>query len=289
MKEAVIVAGVRTAVGKAHRGILSHTRPDEMAAVVLKELMRRAGGMDPELLDDVILGCAYPEAEQGRNVARLSALVAGFPVSVTGVTVNRFCASGLEAIATASQRITCGSAKVIAAGGTESMSMVPRGGHGTSPNPRLAVDWPGAMISMGLTAENVAAEFSVSREDQDAFGFRSQTLASAAIREGRFSGEIVPLEVETKTLGHDGEVHTTNIVFDTDEGVRHDTKLESMAKLPAAFKTGGSVTAGNSSQMSDGAAAVLVIERETALTFGLRPLVRALNQRIGGTPHDHHR
>ena len=284
MREAVIVAGVRTAVGKAHRGTLVHTRPDEMAAVVLKELLRRAGALDTAVVDDVILGCAYPEAEQGRNVARLAALRAGFPVSVTGVTVNRFCASGLEAIATASQRITCGSAKAIVAGGAESMSMVPRGGHGASPNPWLAANWPGALINMGLTAENVAAEFNVSREDQDKFGFRSQTLASAAIKEGRFKDEIVPLEVETTTVGGDGQVHTRKVVFDTDEGVRHNAKLEPMAKLPAAFKTGGSVTAGNSSQMSDGSATVLLMDREVAESHGLRPLARLVGYATGGVP-----
>ncbi len=282
MKEAVIVAGVRTAVGKAHRGTLCHTRPDDMAAVVLKELLLRAGNLDPAVVDDVILGCAYPEAEQGGNVARLAALLAGFPVSVAGVTVHRFCASGLEAIVTASQRITCGSAKVIAAGGTESMSMVPRGGHGFSPNPSLAANWPEPLISMGLTAEKVAAEFGVSREDQDKFSLRSHRLASAAIKEGRFKDEIVPLQVKTTTLGQDGRVQTRSVVFDTDEGARNDSNPASMAKLPAVFKTGGTVTAGNSSQMSDGSAAVLVADREAAESYGLEPLARLAGYAVCG-------
>ena len=282
MNEAVIVAGVRTPVGRANRGTLRYTRPDDMAALVLKELLLRAGELDPSLVDDVVLGCAYPEAEQGKNVARLAALLAGFPVSVPGATVNRFCASGLEAIAVAAQRIACGSAKIIVAGGTESMSMIPRGGRHIIPNPELAENWPGALINMGFTAENVAAQFHVSREDQDAFGFRSQSLASAAIKDGRFKDEIVPVETETVVVGEDGEVERKTVVFDTDEGVRHGTKLESMAKLRPVFRRDGTVTAGNSSQMSDGAAAVLVMNGETAESLGLRPLARFIGYAAGG-------
>jgi acetyl-CoA acyltransferase len=230
----------------------------------------------------VIMGCAYPEAEQGRNVARIAALRAGFPVSVPGTTVNRFCASGLETIAMATHRIACGSANAIIAGGTESMSMMPWGGHYTSPNPWLAANWPGALISMGLTAENVANEYKVSREDQDAFGLRSHTLASAAIRKKKFGDEIVPLEVETIEVDIDGQIRVSEVLFDTDEGVRHDSKLEAMAKLRPAFKVGGSVTAGNSSQMSDGAAAVLVMDREMAKSYGLQPLVQIVGYATGG-------
>jgi acetyl-CoA acyltransferase len=284
MKEAVIVAGVRTAVGKAFRGALCHTRPDDMAAVVLKELLRRAGNLDPAMVDDVILGCAYPEAEQGKNLARIAALLAGFPASVPGMTVNRFCASGLEAIAIAAQRIACGGAKVIIAGGTESMSLVPRGGRHASPNPTFAANWPGAMITMGFTAENVAARFHVSREDQDAFGFRSQSLASAAIKEGKFKDEIVAIETKTTTVGEDHRPHSSKAVFDTDEGVRHNAKLDSMAKLKPAFKADGSVTAANSSQMSDGSAAVLVMSRDMAKSLGLRPLARFVGYATAGVP-----
>jgi acetyl-CoA acyltransferase len=284
MRDAVIVAGVRTAVGRAHAGALRTYRPDDMAAVVMAELLRRAGSFDPALVDDVILGCATPEAEQGRNVARVAALRAGFPATVAGLTVNRFCASGLEAIAIASQRIQAGSADVVIAGGTESMSLIPRGGHHQSPNPWLAAHWPGALTSMGLTAENVAVKYQVSREDQDAFGYRSQTLASAAIRAGRFADEIVPLDVETCEVDPGGTLRSSRTRFDTDEGVRHDTTLASMAKLKPAFKAGGTVTAGNSSQMSDGAAAVLLMEAGKATTMGLTPLARLAGYAVAGVP-----
>ena len=284
MKEAVIVAGVRTAVGKANRGSLRNTRPDDLAAVVLNELLKRAGDLDPGLVDDVVLGCAYPEAEQGKNVARMALLLAGFPVSVPGMTVNRFCASGLEAIAIAAQRIAAGSAKIIIAGGTESMSLIPRGGRHVVPNPALAADWPGVYVNMGITAENVAARFQVSREDQDAFGFRSQSLASAAIRDGKFEDQIVPIETRTTMVDDDGKVRSKSLVFDTDEGVRHDIKLESMTKLKPVFKRGGTVTAGNSSQMSDGSAGVLVMSREMADSLGLRPLARFAGYATGGVP-----
>ena len=284
MKEAVIVAGVRTAVGKANRGSLRNTRPDDLAAVVLNELLKRAGDLDPGLVDDVVIGCAYPEAEQGKNVARMALLLAGFPVSVPGMTVNRFCASGLEAIAIAAQRIAAGSAKIIIAGGTESMSLIPRGGRHVVPNPALAADWPGVYVNMGITAENVAARFQVSREDQDAFGFRSQSLASAAIRDGKFEDQIVPIETRTTMVDDDGKVRSKSLVFDTDEGVRHDIKLESMTKLKPVFKRGGTVTAGNSSQMSDGSAGVLVMSREMADSLGLRPLARFAGYATGGVP-----
>jgi acetyl-CoA acyltransferase len=266
----VIVSAVRTAVGKAPRGALRHTRPDEMAATVVRAAIQRAAGLDPALIDDVILGCAMPEAEQGLNVARIAALRAGVPVSASAATVNRFCASGLESIAIAADRIAAGSARAVIAGGTESMSLIPMGGHKVAPNPTLVSDYPDVYLSTGLVAENHAREASVSREEQDQFAFESHQKALAAIGAGRFAGEIVPL---TTAEGQE---------FTVDEGPRRDTSLQALAALKPAFHARGSVTAGNSSQTSDGAAAVIVMDETLASDLRLRPLGRLLGYATAG-------
>jgi acetyl-CoA acyltransferase len=263
MKEAVIVSAVRTAVGKAPRGALRYTRPDEMAAVVIAEALRRAPGLDPAEVDDVILGCAMPEAEQGLNVARIASLRAGVPITASAVTVNRFCSSGLQAIAYAAERIMAGGATAIVAGGTESMSMIPMGGHKVAPNPALVDTYPDVYLTTGLVAENHAREAGISRDAQDAFALRSHQRAIAAIDSGRFAVEIVPLEV----TGNGGP-------FAVDEGPRRETSLDALAKLEPAFHVNGTVTAGNSSQMSDGAAAVVVMSGDRARELGLTPLGR---------------
>lgn len=281
MKEAVIVAGVRTAIGRAPRGVLHTTRPDEMAATVIAELLRKAEGLPVECVEDVILGCAFPEAEQGFNVARVAALRAGLPNVVPGQTVNRFCSSGLQSIAIASQQIISGMGRCLIACGAESMSMVPMVGKNPAPNPWLAENHPEAYLGMGLTAEQVAKEFKVSRQDQDAFAFRSHQRAIAAQDAGRFSGEIVPLTVETVSVV-DGKPQRQSIKVDRDEGPRRDTSLQALSALKPAFSAKGSVTAGNSSQTSDGAAAVLVMERGFAEELALRPLVRFVSFAVAG-------
>ncbi|HVC19580.1 MAG TPA: thiolase family protein [Vicinamibacterales bacterium] len=275
MHDAVIVAAVRTAIGKAPGGTLRTTRPDEMAAAVIGEVLRRAPGVDPVEIDDVIMGCAMPEAEQGLNVARIAALRAGLPVSAPAVTVNRFCSSGLQSVAFAAERIMCGFAQTIIAGGTESMSLVPMGGHKIAPNPWLVAHYPDVYLSTGLVAENHARESHVSREDQDAFALRSHQLAVAAIADGRFRDEIVPLAVRLVEPGAGaGAPAVREVTFDTDEGPRRDTSADALAKLKPAFHAGGTVTAGNSSQMSDGAAALVVMSGERARALGLAPLAR---------------
>ena len=271
MHEAVIVSAVRTATGKAPGGTLRGTRPDEIAAAVITEALRRAPALDPSEIDDVILGCAMPEAEQGLNVARIASLRAGLPVTVSAVTINRFCSSGLQAIAFAAERIMCGSASAILAGGTESMSLVPMGGHKIAPNPTLVDRYPDAYLSTGLVAENHARESAISREEQDAFALRSHQRAIAAIDAGRFKEEIVPVTV---TLIDPAPPATRQLTFDTDEGPRRDTSAAALAKLRPAFHAAGSVTAGNSSQTSDGAAAVLVMSAARAQACGLEPLGR---------------
>jgi acetyl-CoA acyltransferase len=282
MREAVIVSAVRTAVGKAPSGSLRSMRPDDMAAVVIREALNRAAPLNAEQVEDVILGCAYPEAQSGTNVGRIAALRAGFPVSVPGMTVNRFCSSGLQSIALAAQRVIANEVDVVIAGGTESMSLIPRGGHAYAPNPHLVQEWPGVYISMGLTAENVAEQYGIDREDSDDFGFRSHDLASKAIKSEMFKDEIVPLDLENVELGSDGNPMEQKKVFDTDEGVRLEPNREAMSKLRPVFKVGGSVTAGNSSQTSDGAAAVVVMESSKAEEFGLQPLVRFVGYAVGG-------
>jgi acetyl-CoA acyltransferase len=270
MHEAVIVSAVRTATGKAPGGTLRSTRPDEMAAAVIAEALRRAPALDPSEIDDVILGCAMPEAEQGLNVARIASLRAGVPVTASAVTINRFCSSGLQAIAFAAERIMCGSATAILAGGTESMSLVPMGGNKIAPNPALIDNYPDVYLSTGLVAENHARESAISREDQDAFALRSHQRAVAAIDAGRFKDEIVPLTVTSV----DGVPATRQRTFDTDEGPRRDTSAAALATLRPAFHTSGTVTAGNSSQTSDGAAAALVMSADRAGALGLAPLGR---------------
>jgi acetyl-CoA acyltransferase len=283
MKDAVIVSAVRTPVGKAPAGMLRTTRPDEMAAVVLAEALARAPGIEPSEIDDVILGCAMPEAEQGLNVARIASLRAGLPVSASAVTVNRFCASGLQAIAQAAERIAAGQATAILAGGTESMSLVPMGGHKVAPNPSLVATYPDVYLTTGLVAENHARESRISREAQDAFALESHRRAIAAIDAGRFNDEIVPLPVTLVELPSGNGAPTTRTHrFSMDEGPRRDTSAEALAKLRPAFHVAGSVTAGNSSQMSDGAAAVLVVEAERARTLGLTPLARFVGYATAG-------
>lgn len=273
MREAVIVSAVRTAVGKAPRGALKDARPDEMAAFAIKEAVRRVQGLDPADIDDVVMGCALPEAEQGLNVARIAALRAGLPPTVAGQTVNRFCASGLQAIAIAAGHIMNGFADVVVAGGTESMSLMPgQAGHNFAPNPSLVEHWPDVYISMGLTAENVARKYGISREDQDAYAYSSHRRAAEAIKTGKFKEEIVPISVKRWTSNGDGKPKADEVVFSLDEGVRYDTSLEALAKLKPVFAKAGVVTAGNSSQTSDGAAAVVVMSAERARRMGLEPL-----------------
>ena len=269
MHDAVIVSATRTAVGKAPNGALRTVRPDEMAAAVISEALRRAPGLDPADISDVILGCAMPEAEQGLNVARIASLRAGVPVTASAVTVNRFCASGLQAIAFAAERIMCGSADAIIAGGTESMSMVPMGGNKVSPNPALVDSYPDVYLSTGLVAENHAREASISREEQDAFALRSHERALAAIKDGRFADEITPLTYKLV----DGAA-IREVVFTQDEGPRRDTSAAALAKLKPAFHALGTVTAGNTSQTSDGASAAIVTSADFAKSRGLKPLAR---------------
>ncbi|MGD1157358.1 MAG: acetyl-CoA C-acyltransferase [Terriglobia bacterium] len=284
MKEAVIVSIARTAVGKAPRGALHSTRPDDMAAAVIREVLRRAPALDPSEVEDVILGCAMPEAEQGNNVARVASLRAGLPVTCPAMTVNRFCSSGLQAIALASERILAGFAAVVVAGGTETMSMIPIGGYHFSPNPYLIEHYPDSYLSMGLTAENLAAKYRITREEQDRFSLRSHERAIAAIDQGKFREEIVPLEVIEVGLNGRNKPQTRKVLFDTDEGPRRDTSMEALAKLKPAFHAHGTVTAGNASQMSDGAAAALVMSLDKAKALGLKPLARFLSFATAGCP-----
>jgi len=282
MNEAVIVSIARTAVGKAPRGALRNTRPDEMAAAAIGEVLRRAPGLEPKEVEDVVLGCAMPEAEQGNNVARVSSLRAGLPVSCSAMTINRFCSSGLQAIAIACERIMAGFAEVVLAGGTETMSMIPMGGFHFAPNPYLIEHYPDSYLNMGLTAENLARKYNITRERQDEFALRSHLRALAAITEGRFKDEIVPLEViEVSPNGKD-KPRTRQIRFDTDEGPRSDTSMDALAKLKPAFHARGTVTAGNASQTSDGAAVALVMSAEKAKTLGLKPLARFVSFATAG-------
>jgi acetyl-CoA acyltransferase len=282
MHEAVIVSGVRTAVGKAPRGALRTVRPDELAALVVKEAIARAPGLNPAEVEDVIMGCAMPEGEQGLNLARIAAQRAGLPDTVAGVTVNRFCASGLQTIAMAAQQIMSGMAEVIVAGGAESMSMVPMSGNKFSPNPYLAQHDPAVYLNMGLTAENVARAHKISRDDQDAFALRSHQNALRAQAEGRFDASIVPVETELVTLDAAGKRKVEPLIFAKDEGPRADTSAEALAKLKPVFHAQGSVTAGNSSQTSDGAAAVVVMSRSKAEALGLKPRARFVSFAVGG-------
>lgn len=285
MRDAVIVAGVRTPIGRAHKGTLKDVRPDDLAAVVIKEAIARAPGVTADTIDDVIFGCAMPEGEQGLNVARIAAVLAGLPTSVPGFTVNRFCSSGLQAIALAAERIMLGQADVIVAGGVESMSRVPMTGFKPSPNPELVRSAPEVYMGMGLTAERVAEKYGVSREDQDAFALESHRRAAAAIDSGKFKDEIVPVEVKRTTFDGKRAV-TETVTFDTDEGVRRDTSLEALANLRPAFKQGGTVTPGNASQVSDGAAAVVVMSAEKAAELGLAPMAVYRSFAVAGVDPD---
>ena len=284
MTDAVIVSAVRTAVGRAPKGTLRATRPDEMAATVITEALSRAAGIEPAEVEDVMLGCAMPEGEQGMNVARIASLRAGVPIEASAVTINRFCSSGLQAIAFAAERIMVGAAETIVAGGTESMSLIPMGGHKIAPNPRLMQDYPDVYLSTGLVAENHAREAQVSREEQDAFALRSHQRAVDAIEAGRFRDEIVPLKVQVVEPAHgNGEApRVRTIEFDTDEGPRPDTSLEALARLRPVFHVHGSVTAGNASQTSDAAAAVVITSRERAERAGLKPLARFVTYATAG-------
>ena len=277
MTDAVIVSAVRTPVGKAPRGTLRTTRPDELGATVIAEALKRAPGIEPGEVEDVILGCAMPEAEQGMNVARIASLRAGVPIGASAITVNRFCSSGLQAIAYGAERIMVGGADAVVAGGTESMSLIPMGGHKVAPNPGLMKDYPDVYLSTGLVAENHAREAKVSRAEQDAFALRSHQRAVAAIDAGRFEEELVPIEVRVAEPANGkggGRPTVRTVAFTADEGPRRDTSLEVLGGLRPAFRVRGSVTAGNSSQMSDGAAAVVLTSRERAERAGLDPLAR---------------
>ena len=280
MREAVIVSAVRTAVGKAYKGALRATRPDDLAAVAIGDAVARVPGLDAKEIEDVILGCAMPEAEQGMNVARIAALRAGLPVEASAITINRFCSSGLQAIAMAAERIMLGHSEVIVAGGTESMSMVPMGGNKISPNPWLMDHYPDSYLGMGLTAENLARKYGVTREQADEFSYQSHQKALAAIAAGKFKDEVVPVEVSVTSVengnGTRAKVKTSKITFNTDEGPRADTSPAALAKLKPAFHARGVTTAGNSSQMSDGAAAAVVMSAERARAIGAKPMGRFL-------------
>ena len=272
MREAVIVAACRTAVGKAPRGTLKDTRPEQMGCTVLGELLKRAGGLDPELIDDVIIGCTFPEATQGLNLGRVLVMSMGWPDRIPGMTVNRFCSSGLQAIAIGAEKIMCGYSDVVIGGGVESMSQIPMGGSMMYPNPALVDIRPGAFTGMGLTAENVAERYDIGREEQDEFGARSQQRAEAAIKAGRFKSQIVPLTVKKQTPLPNGHFAYEEVIFDTDEGMRPGTTKENIATIRPAFKPNGTVTAGNSSQTSDAAAGVVLMSKEKAKALGLKPM-----------------
>ena len=273
MKEAVIVSAVRTAVGKAPKGTLKNTRPDDLGAAAIKEAVSRAG-VDAALVDDVIMGCAFPEAEQGMNVARTAMIAAGLPVETSAMTVNRYCSSGLQTVALAADRIRTGGADVIVAGGIETMSMIPMGGNVVRPNPTIVDSYPDYYLNMGLTAENLARKYEITREKADEFSLQSHQKAVAAIAAGNFKKEIVPYTVHVDEFDEKGRVRRKEVVFETDEGPRTDTSIESLAKLKPAFHAKGTVTAGNSSQMSDGAAATVVMSADKAKELGVTPLAR---------------
>ena len=275
MREAVIVSSVRTAVGKAFKGTLRTTRPDDLAATAIKGALERVPQVDPKEIEDVIIGCAMPEAEQGMNVARIASLRAGLPVECSAMTINRFCSSGLQAISLAADSIASGRAEVAVAGGVESMTMIPMGGHKVSANPWLISNYPDSYLSMGLTAERLAQRFHISREEADQFSLRSHQKAIAAIQAGRFEDETVPVPVSF-TTPNGSKPKRVEITFKVDEGPRTDTTLEALANLKAAFHAKGTVTAGNSSQMSDGAAAAVLMSAERAKQLGLKPLARLM-------------
>ena len=284
MRDAVIVSAVRTAVGKAPKGTLRTTRPDEMGAAVIKEALARVPGLENAEVEDVIMGCAMPEAEQGMNVARAAAIRAGLPVETSAMTINRFCSSGLQSIAMAADRIKSGGSEVIVAGGLETMSMIPMGGHIIRPNPYLVDHYPDFYLSMGLATENVARKYEVTRAEQDEFALRSHTRAAAALDADKFKDEVVPLHVVLEELDEKGKKQRREVVFDKDEGVRRDTSAEGLAKLKPAFHVKGTITAGNSSQMSDGAAAAIVMSDARARELGVKPMARFVAYATAGCP-----
>ena len=281
MREVVIVSSVRTPVGRAVKGTLRATRPDELGAIAIKGALDRVPQLDPKEIEDVILGCAMPEAEQGNNVARTASLRAGVPIEASAMTINRFCSSGLQAIAMAAERIMAGGAEVIVAGGTESMSMVPMGGNKISPNPWLVEHYPDSLISMGLTAERLATRFNITRAAADNFSLRSHQKALAAIAAGKFDDEVVPVPVSF-TAPNGSKPKREEIIFKMDEGPRADTSLQALASLKPAFHVKGTVTAGNASQMSDGAAVAVVMSAERAKALGIKPLVRYVSFATAG-------
>lgn len=286
MKEALIVAGVRTAVGRSGRGALKNVRPDELAAIVLKELVNRIPELDSSEIDDIIMGCSFPEAEQGYNIARLSALRAGIPASVPAFTVNRFCSSGLQSIAIGSEKLMCGFADIVACGGVESMTHLPMNEIKILPNPELMEEYPNAYITMGLTAEEVASRFHVSRKEQDKFALDSHYKAVAAIAAGKFREEIIPVKVTDKVLDVNGKPKDKEYIVDTDEGPRGDIDITTLEKLKPVFRLNGTVTAGNSSQTSDGAATVMLMTPEKAGELGLKPLGILRSFAVAGTEPD---
>jgi len=284
MRDAVVVSAVRTAVGKAPKGTLRNTRPDETGAAVIREAIARVPELSGADVEDVIMGCAMPEAEQGMNVARAAAMRAGLPVETSAITINRFCSSGLQSIAMAADRIRTGGAEVIVAGGLETMSMIPMGGHIIRPNPYLVEHYPDFYLSMGLATENVAHKYDVSREEQDAFALRSHQRAAAALDADKFRDETVSISVTVEDLDEKGRKQQREVVFDQDEGVRRDTTLEALAKLKPAFHIKGTITAGNASQMSDGAAAAVVMSDSKAKELGATPMGRFVAYATAGCP-----
>jgi acetyl-CoA acyltransferase len=284
MKEAFIVSAVRTAVGKAPKGTLRDTRADEMGAAVIREAMARVPGLEPAEIEDVIMGCAMPEAEQGMNIARSAAIRAGLPVETSAMTINRFCSSGLQSIAIAADRIRTGSAHVALAGGLESMSMIPMGGHIIRPNPYLVEHYPDFYLNMGLATENVARKYEVTRAEQDEFALRSHQRAFAALEANKFQDETVAMTVAVEELNDKGKKQQREIIFDKDEGPRRDTSAEALGKLKSAFHVKGTITAGNSSQMSDGAAVAVVMSEDRAKELGAKPLARFVAYATAGCP-----
>ena len=284
MKDAVIVSAVRTPVGKAKRGGLATVRPDEMAATTIQALLKRTPNLDPAQVEDVVIGCAFPEGEQGLNMARMIALRAGLPDSVPAETINRYCASGVQSIAHVAYAIQSGQIETGIAGGAESMTMIPMTGFKFAPNPYFAQDLPHYYTNMGLTAENVAVKYGISREDQDEFSLKSHQKATQAVDSGLFDPELISVEVEVIEMNEHEKPVKKNFIVKRDEGPRADTNMDALSKLKPAFKEGGMVTAGNSSQMSDGAAAVLVMSAERAAQLGLKPLARFVSFAVGGVP-----
>ena len=287
MKEAVVVAACRTAVGRAPRGILKNTRPEYMGTTVLGDLIKRAGDLDPMLIDDVIIGCTFPEATQGLNLGRVLVMSMGWPDRIPGMTVNRFCSSGLQAIAIGAEKIMCGYADVVIGGGVESMSQIPMGGSMMYPNPALVDIRPGAFTGMGLTAENVAERYNISRDEQDEFGAKSQQRAEAAIKAGRFKSQIVPLMIKKQKQLPNRHFEYEEIIFDTDEGMRPGTTKESISTIRPAFKANGTVTAGNSSQTSDAAAGVVLMSKEKAKELDLKPMATFRYHVVEGCPPEY--